>query len=336
MTKRLLNAALVPAGALSLSGCVAAAIPLVAGGALAGTTVDGIDADTPRPQTASRDAAPDQTNVVEVAPAADAPGPDPGRASAARAQLLKLSQGPARVADLDTARANNAPLVAAAAPPALGAPPPPAMPASPAPSALAPLVRYAKARAASNAEPSLSSATRPLSARLKNPAALDGVRARCEAREPAVLIDLDKAGEGFSPEATFAASLAAAQDLAALRKADIAIAWISGASAAYAGDVRAKLRSSGLDPEGEDQILLMRYPGDRKQTRREELANATCLLAIAGDERADFDELFEYLSRPEAAQGLDLLIGDGWFLLPGFPQTDFQATDIVSKDTPTP
>jgi len=60
----------------------------------------------------------------------------------------------------------------------------------------------------------------------------------------------------------------------------------------------------------------MRYPGDRKQTRRDDLANVSCVIAIAGDSRTDFNELFEYLVKPEAALALELLIGQGWFLIP--------------------
>ena len=83
-----------------------------------------------------------------------------------------------------------------------------------------------------------------------------------------------------------------------------------------AGDLTAKLKSSGLDPDSADQLLLMRYPGDRKQTRRADLAKVSCIIAIAGDTRKDFDELFEYLVNPEAALALELLIGQGWFLIP--------------------
>ena len=41
-----------------------------------------------------------------------------------------------------------------------------------------------------------------------------------------------------------------------------------------------------------------------------------CVVALAGDERADFDELFQYLKNPAAAAPLEALIGKGWFLIP--------------------
>ena len=79
-------------------------------------------------------------------------------------------------------------------------------------------------------------------------------------------------------------------------------------------------------PESRDILLLMRYPGDRKQTRREDLARRACLLAIAGDEREDFDELYAYLVNPEAALRLENLIGDGWFLVPPLHSSDQRPT----------
>ena len=80
--------------------------------------------------------------------------------------------------------------------------------------------------------------------------------------------------------------------------------------------MRRALRASGLDPAGRDELVLMRYPEERKQTRREDFAKQYCLVAIAGDDRADFDELFEYLKNPTAAGPLDALFGKGWFVIP--------------------
>ena len=60
--------------------------------------------------------------------------------------------------------------------------------------------------------------------------------------------------------------------------------------------------------------MLMRDLDERKQTRRDELASEMCPVALLGDERADFDELFLYLKRPEAAIALEPMIGQGWFL----------------------
>lgn len=39
-------------------------------------------------------------------------------------------------------------------------------------------------------------------------------------------------------------------------------------------------------------------------------------IAIAGDEPADFDELYSYLKSDDAALGLNEMFGAGWFLTP--------------------
>ncbi len=156
----------------------------------------------------------------------------------------------------------------------------------------------------------------PRSAILDDPSTLRETRAPCPANIPTVLIDLDPDGTLFATDTEAQAPAVLVEGLSRLRDANVAIVWISGHSAGMAGDVRVALTKSGLDPEGNDQLLLMRYPGDRKQTRREDLAKTSCVIAIAGDTRKDFDELFEYLVNPEAALALELLIGQGWFLIP--------------------
>ncbi|MEL7445800.1 MAG: hypothetical protein AAGK02_08295 [Pseudomonadota bacterium] len=154
------------------------------------------------------------------------------------------------------------------------------------------------------------------SALLRNPGALDGQRADCDAGLPTVLIDLDPADGLFAPDRVSRADQALVEQLATLRKQGISVAWISGHSADGAGKVRRALSLSGLDLRNEDALLLMRYPGDRKQTRRRELAETRCVLAIAGDTRADFDELYDYIRDTSAAAQLENLLGNGWFLTP--------------------
>ena len=83
-------------------------------------------------------------------------------------------------------------------------------------------------------------------------------------------------------------------------------------------------RVAGLDPTGMDTLVLMSDIGERKQTRRDAIANTLCPIAILGDERADFDELYLYLKNPDSAIALDASIGRGWFLASPFvgqPQT---------------
>ncbi len=151
---------------------------------------------------------------------------------------------------------------------------------------------------------------------LSNPAALDGKRDECGERTPTVLIDLDPGDDPFMPPSAPAAQPALAAGLANLRALGLEITWLSANSAADAGKVRRALHASGLDPEKSDNLLLMRYQADRKQTRRGELSETHCIVAIAGDTRSDFDELYDYLLKPEAAFALEPIIGNGWFLIP--------------------
>lgn len=140
-------------------------------------------------------------------------------------------------------------------------------------------------------------------------------RRPCIQRYPAVVLDLDKAKDAFGPaEARAAPGLA--QGLARLREAEIVVLWLTRLPAAQVTAVAGVLRASGLDPEGKDQFLLIRGPDDRKQVLREEANQDVCVVAIAGDERSDFDELFDYLRTPDGATGLDAMLGNGWFLVP--------------------
>ncbi len=174
---------------------------------------------------------------------------------------------------------------------------------------LASMARYTEGVVEKIGEDSVPSAV------LAEPSALDGERILCEDAPPVILIDMDPAKQIFSGVEDISDWPQIAQDLAAIRRNGVSIAWISGNSAANADIVRSALMTTGLDPTGEDLLLLMRYPADRKQTRRAELAREFCLFAIAGAERADFDELYNYLKNPNAALRLERLIGNGWFLL---------------------
>lgn len=260
------------AAALGLSGCVAAAIPMVAGGALVRSATDG--------------RASSSNDEVPIPLAAASP--------AAEADTVPATPG------TQSARSNRA-----------------------------------IARFISHAAGQAGSATPPLSAMLREPEALDAKRTPCEQAEPAVLIDVDPADAIYAPGARLHPAPELAAGLAELRGKGVAIAWISGASAAFAGDLRMALVDSGLDPAGRDTLLLMRYPEDRKQTRREDLATTHCLIAIAGDERADFDELYDHLVNRDAAFPLERLIGEVWFLLPDLSADhDPAPSTLAAKDKP--
>ena len=172
----------------------------------------------------------------------------------------------------------------------------------------------------------------PLSALLADPVALDGARAPClPDQTPMVVIDLDPAGGVFSPPTTITPLPEHAAALAELRDGGMAIAWISAASLTMTGPIRSALEGAGLDPRGQDLLALASDPSDRKQVLRERLGARACLLAIAGDERADFDERFRYLRNPSAGARLETLIGDGpWFLI----RNIFSSTPSIGTSAP--
>lgn len=289
MTKR--NLVLLPLLALAgtaLSGCVAVAIPALAGSALAGREIVGPG---------------DEDDAARQAPS-PAPAPAAVAAPAPQRAVAPVASAPAAPPPASA----PAPAVVAAAP----APQPAAAENTPATdttrtTGFARLVRYGRAVSLSRGPE-----TGMLSAMLSDPYALDGQRRRCAPGvQPVVLIDLDPAGGVFAVPATPARRQSTILGFAVLREARVVIAWISDLPVEQSGALRDALAQSGLDPRGED-IISLRNDED-KQTRRESLAATSCIIAIGGDERPDFDDRFRYLKTPEAGALLEPIIGDGWF-----------------------
>lgn len=154
------------------------------------------------------------------------------------------------------------------------------------------------------------------SALLKQPPSLEmPVRLKCAAPVAAVVIDLDDGPRTFAPETLAAAPAEVGAGLAGLREAGVVVLWISRLPAGRAAAVAQALRSAGFDPQGADQLLLLRNAGDRKQLLRQDASKDVCIVAVAGDDRGDFDELFDYLRNPGGAVGLYPMMGHGWFLV---------------------
>ncbi|MEM1194748.1 MAG: hypothetical protein AAGH57_01480 [Pseudomonadota bacterium] len=262
---RAFYAVLVCAAAMSVSGCVAAAaIPVLAGGAVVRTSTDGVDADTALMREPITRPSPTPEPVLSQIDPAQVPGPAKSQPHSRLFSYVRKWDG-------------------------------------------------------------------QRSATLQEPSALDGARNQCASETSAVLIDLDPAAAAYAPGAPLSVPGYMAANLAEWRARGIGVAWITKASAAYAGDVRVALKQSGLDPTARDALLMMRYPTDRKQTRREDFAATTCLIAIAGDERADFEELYEHLINPEAAYGLERLMNNGWFLIPSLVRSAPTTATLASK-----
>lgn len=329
INRRLALLPLLALAGTSLSGCVAIAIPALAGSAMVGSRVDG--------KGGSENAAP--TPVAAPTPAVAAPTPAP----VSRPNVTVTPPPPSRPVEppLSTAQTVQVPAIPPAGP-AVTAPAPVIAAAPtvlPAPQASAPVVPPAVAQPPGivpgispnrsqqtgfaqfvqygrTVASGTSSETGALSAMLADPIELDGKRRQCATGEqPVALIDLDPAGGVFVPPAAPAQQPGLAQGLAMMREAGVVIAWLSDFSVNQSAALRAALEQSGLDPRGEDIISLSRDGTDRKQQRMENLAGITCIIAIAGDERADFDERYKYLRNPEAGAGLENVIGDGWFLI---------------------
>lgn len=139
----------------------------------------------------------------------------------------------------------------------------------------------------------------------------------CASPRPAILVDLDPGGialplGGESPRAAPGLAIA----LATARARGIAVMWTSVLDEARSAEVRGVLAATGLDPVGQDVLLLTRDPAESKTRRRATESGEWCIKAIAGDERGDFDELMNYLRDSEAPTPFDPLNGKGWFELP--------------------
>lgn len=314
--------ALLGSGAM-LSGCVAAAIPLVAGGALvargdskddSGAADAGAEAETASiarvdipvetavPTTAVR-TQPVPEPVGELPSLAGQPAPEgEPQSDPAQPESAFETAFADRVTEADGTSARAAPVRA---------------PTTPGPREPLSLRAYDALYAYVDAQAKRDPVEQPRdSALLSSPGLLRPDRTECSIRPPAVVIDLDPAEANFDPTVTPARNTMLGQMLGAMRQQEIAVYWISGLPAVEAGAVRRALAAAGLDPDGKDQLLLMRNGQDRKQERRRELARSHCVVAIAGDTRADFDELFAFLRDRNAAQPLEELVGAGWFLTP--------------------
>lgn len=336
MNKKLALMPLVLLAGTSLSGCIAAAIPAIAGSAMVGSrVVDGdgkeaaakpapvaaVPAPKPAPAPAPVQPKPAPVPTVTLVPVPPAPAPAPVPAPTPRPVAIPAPAPAPVISAAPVIAPAPAPVAAAVVPaatpaarpalPAVASYPDPDRPLPPEQAGFARFVRYGHASARGAA----GGADLP-SAVLTDPVALDGKRRRCAVGEQLVaVIDLDPAGGVFAPPANPAKLPSLALGLAVLREAGVEIAWLSDMPVNQSGSLRAALEQSGLDPRGEDIISLRRDGEDGKQQRKENLAGIACIVAIAGDERPDFDERFKYLLNAEAGAGIEPLIGDGWFLI---------------------
>lgn len=290
--KRLLAPILLIAAAPALSGCVALAVPVATGLVMGGRIQD--DARTKEgDETALAAASADKASLTPSIAPSEFDGADPGSDADAQVALLASSKvtGVAPFAEM------------------------------PAPDGIATIDDdhdytglFAKVTAIAQRDPFAEEER--LSAMLANPADLKPERAECAFAQTAVLVDLDPGSEEAPLGDDVVASEPLVRVLATLRAQEVAVLWLSRHTAVRAGAVRRMLLRTGLDPRGTDELYLVRYEDESKATRRADAAKDYCIVAILGDEKRDFDELFAFLKDENAAFALDPLLGEAWFVAP--------------------
>ncbi len=140
----------------------------------------------------------------------------------------------------------------------------------------------------------------------------------CAGKPLAVAIDLDDTTGGDWMEAeTLYRQNGLIEVLRSLRTAEISVVWLSDEPVTASERISAILNEAGFSqPESDDFLFLDRGGEDRKQVRRWDAARNYCIVAMAGDDRADFDELYAYLRDPDGAITLENMFDNGWFLTP--------------------
>ena len=138
----------------------------------------------------------------------------------------------------------------------------------------------------------------------------------CDTKPMAVLIDLDVA-PGTPAEMDIERQNGFAELLGMLRESGIRIAWLAETDERQLKPILDLLRE-GEEPVLRDtDLMLVGLPGSyRKQERRWALAQSHCVVAIAGDRKGDFDEVYDYLRDQSYAIRLEAFTGRGWFELP--------------------
>ncbi len=140
----------------------------------------------------------------------------------------------------------------------------------------------------------------------------------CTDQRSALLIDLDVGDKPFDLTDPPSPAPGLADRLRAIRGTGTAVVWIATLPESAGKEIATILKATGLDPLGIDRTLLLRRNESRKQQLLNRADGDWCVLAIAGDRRGDFDEVFDYLRNPDGpvALALEQYNGAGWFLVP--------------------
>jgi hypothetical protein len=137
----------------------------------------------------------------------------------------------------------------------------------------------------------------------------------CSIKPLAVIIDVDADRNTTWDAKSYTASLAEVAEL--LRARDIRLIWFTDGTQNELPEILGPLRSGAFPAvKSDDLISFGAKKGKRKQERRWKLADDYCVVAVAGDTKSDFDELYDYLRDQSFAIRLDAFWNRGWFLLP--------------------
>lgn len=316
--------------AFLLGGCAAVAIPVLAGGVIAKDRIDGDGKPDPddHPERISIDYnAPPGTPMPSARPVAVAtpaplpvPTPVPVAAELAEAPVQQAAEPapPPRIAETPKPEPVRIAAVETkpAKPPKPAKTPPPVVEAQapPPPDPYAAFTGFALNRA-----PPPPPGAKRHSALLDQDTIADEPRlSDCGDDPTAVVVDLDPGDQAFDPADPPLPAPGLAARLAELRSAGVTVLWSASVPVERAQEVWTVLRATGLDPDRTDRLLLPRRADERKQVRRLAAGRDWCVVAIAGDRRSDFDEVFDYLRDPEGpiARALEPTLGQGWFLVP--------------------
>lgn len=280
--RRLFRFAAAPLLLALTGGCVAAAIPVLAGSVLAKKRLD----KPGKPVTPSA-GAPTVTLPAEAAP-------EPPHLPAPDAELA------ATVPESEQA----APMTIAPAPAT-----------TPVATGFAAFAAFAVAQ--SKVIPAQGA---PRQMVLIDPATLlDGPKPlACGSQPLAVAIDLDPGTGVFDLNDPPAPASGLADALTQIRAAGITVFWTSSLPVEQGSKLYSVLRATGLDMDGTDRVLLARKPDETRQARRLAASRDWCYIALAGDRAGDFEEAIDYLRDPDGpiARAMDPLRGAGWFVTP--------------------
>ena len=140
----------------------------------------------------------------------------------------------------------------------------------------------------------------------------------CGNQQLAVAIDLDPGKAVFDLNDPPAAAPGAAEALAQIRAAGITVFWTSSLPVEQGSKLYSVLRAVGLDLDGTDRVLLARKPDETRQARRLAASRDWCFIALAGDRLSDFEEAIDFLRDPDGPimRAMDPLRGAGWFVTP--------------------